>query len=263
MFEPQLLSGKVALVNGGSSGIGAEISKQLNLVGAKVIVIDKKKPPKLDDNNISWINCDLSSDSEVENLITNKLKPLSSIDILINTARGPRGNKPLVESSASFNHVLDVGLKAPLLLSQFFIQHGSTRPGEKSIVNISSISGQKISAESASYHLAKAGLDSLTRYLAVHAGAYNIRVNGVAPGFIVADHHLERFNSQENTDYRKLAEQAHPLRQIGINLDVAQTVIFLCSPMAKFITGQTIVVDGGLGLRDGWHQLNHHITDIK
>ncbi|WJG10597.1 SDR family oxidoreductase [Aliiglaciecola sp. LCG003] len=263
MPNTQLLKHKVALVTGGSSGIGAEICKQLNLAGAKVIIVDLNKPQNFDGKEVSWINCDLTDEIALQNLIPQQLKAHTSIDILINTARGPRGNKPLVESSTSFQHALDVGLKAPLLLSQSFIQHVANKSEEKAIVNISSICAQQISKESAAYHLAKAGLDSLTRYLAVHAGEQGVRVNGVAPGFIVADQHLERFHSQDNLEYRKRAEHAHPLKKVGVDIDVANAVIFLCSPMSSFITGQTIVVDGGLGLRDGWHQLNYLANNRK
>ena len=112
--------------------------------------------------------------------------------------------------------------------------------------------GSHVSLEDAAYHVVKAGLASVSRYLAVYGGPHGVRVNTVVPGFIVQDEHQQRFSRGSNSDFRSRAEAIHPLRRVGTSDDVADAVAFLCSPAAKFITGQEIVVDGGLTVQDGW-----------
>ncbi|OFI35328.1 hypothetical protein BFC17_13470 [Alteromonas lipolytica] len=244
------------MITGGSNGIGAHIVRRLLTAGAKVIIVDLSAPEIELPDNAHFYQCDLSSEQAIADLFGLPACQ-SGIDYLINTARGPRGVEPLAETSDSFEAGLGVSLKAPLLLAQHFIrQAGDPLTAQhRSIVNISSVCAQSVAQESASYHIAKAGIESLTRYLAVFAGAKGIRANAVAPGFIVADVHQQRFMADDNQAYRQKALQAHPVNRIGTEQDVADAVLFLASPAAKFITGQTLTVDGGLNLKDGWHQV--------
>lgn len=122
--------------------------------------------------------------------------------------------------------------------------------GGGSIVNIGSIAAFMACHESPIYHVAKGGLLQMTRYLAVEAGPYGVRVNAVLPGFIVQDEHLTRYASANNERYREIAEFSHPLRRVGSAEDVSNAVLFLCSSGAHFISGQTVVVDGGLSIQE-------------
>jgi 3-oxoacyl-[acyl-carrier protein] reductase len=156
-------------------------------------------------------------------------------------------------------------------LSQQLIDHATKSPeSPRSIINISSTSARYISAESASYHTTKAALESLTRYLAVYAGKYNVRVNAIAPGFIVKDEHRERFNSKDNDAYRSTALAVHPVGRIGSIDDVANMVAFLLSHASTFMTGQTLAIDGGLTLKDGFANamsvdasFQQHTTEVR
>ncbi|MBR9791085.1 MAG: SDR family oxidoreductase [Gammaproteobacteria bacterium] len=256
MLDLTVYKDRSVMITGGSNGIGAHIAQRLLSAGAQVIIVDLSAPENELPDNAWFYHCDLSSEQAISALF--ELPACrSGIDYLINTARGPRGVEPLAESSDSFEAGLGVSLKAPLLLSQHFIhQAGDSLTGQhRAIINISSVCAQWVAKESASYHIAKAGIESLTRYLAVFAGAKGIRVNAVAPGFIVADVYQQRFMADDNESYRQKAFQAHPVNRVGTEQDVADAVLFLASPAAKFITGQTLTVDGGLNLKDGWHQV--------
>jgi NAD(P)-dependent dehydrogenase (short-subunit alcohol dehydrogenase family) len=100
--------------------------------------------------------------------------------------------------------------------------------------------------------MAKAAIENMTRYIAKHGGKYNIRMNAIAPGFIVQDEHLERFYSDDNVAFRTIANEIHPLKSIGNSDDIANMVLFLSSEKSKFINGQTIIIDGGLTIQDSW-----------
>ncbi len=256
MFNTEAFKHKSAMVTGGSNGVGAQIAQRLLAAGAKVIIADKAAPEDVLSDAL-YIPCDFADVTSIDNLFKHE-EVKRGVDILINTARGPRGDAPLAESAASFDAGINIALRAPLLLSQHFItmQSPSQTNLQTAIVNISSVCASYVSGESVSYHLAKAGLESMTRYLAVYGGKKGVRVNAVAPGFIVADAHSDRFNSEENTAYREKACKAHPLNRVGSEQNVTDAVLFLASSNAAFITGQTLSVDGGLNLRDGWCQLN-------
>lgn len=140
-------------------------------------------------------------------------------------------------------------LKAAFFASQEAIKQMSKNGGGV-IINISSVASDLVCQESPAYHVAKAGINQMTRYLAMHAGAYNIRVNSVVPGFIIQDENMNRYSDELNTHYKKIAEFCHPIGHTGTSADVAEAVFFLCSPQSKFITGQSIVVDGGLIIQE-------------
>ncbi len=140
-------------------------------------------------------------------------------------------------------------LKAAFFLSQGAIKVMKTKK-KGVIINISSISGRYISSESPSYHMAKAGLIQMTRYLAKHAGPLGIRTNAVAPIFIVQDEHIPKYTSQENKNYKEFAEKCHPLGLIGKSSDITKAIMFLSSDAAYFINGEILYLDGGLTLQD-------------
>lgn len=144
---------------------------------------------------------------------------------------------------------LDTTLKGAFFSTQALIPllEKSVNP---SVIFISSICAQAISGGTVSYHVAKAGLEHLCKYLAVQLGHKGIRVNSVRLGFIVQEEHLERFYGDENIDYRELSEKIHPLKRIGNVKDVIGAVSFLHSENASFITGHILNVDGGLSLQE-------------
>jgi 3-oxoacyl-[acyl-carrier protein] reductase len=195
------------------------------------------------------INCDLSRAEDAEALAGKVVAATGRIDILVNNARAGKRTGFDEESPENWATTLAVGLQ-----SAFFASRGAIKamPDDRTgaIVNIGSILSETISNESPSYHVAKGGLDQLTRYLAVQGARKGVRVNAVAPGFIVQSQHRERFEGSGNSAYREIAEFAHPLSRVGTEGDVARAVRFLASSDASFITGECLRVDGGVNLRE-------------
>jgi NAD(P)-dependent dehydrogenase (short-subunit alcohol dehydrogenase family) len=251
--------GKVALVTGSARGIGRSIAAGLGSSGAKVAIADidfDSAARTVRELRSAGVDAepffvDLRESGAPARLVEDVAERLGTLNILVNNARG--GARRGEEKDTEFDW--EVTSKVCLQAAHFatkaalgVMKHG----GGGAVVNISSVSAAFVSTESAAYHAAKAGLSHLTRYLAVTAGPFNVRVNSILPGFIVQDEHLERFYSVENQAFRSRAEKCHPSTRVGYSSDVTDAVIFLCSDAARFINGQNIAVDGGLNLRDSW-----------
>ena len=154
-----------------------------------------------------------------------------------------------------------MNLKAAFFLAQAAVPHMSCG---SSIITISSVSGNLVSNESPSYQISKAALIHLNRYLAVFCGPKGIRANAILPGFIVQDEHRDKFSSIEpdQEKFKSIVNSLHPLSGgPGYANDVANAVIFLASNEAKFITGQEIVVDGGLTIQDPTKVLFNYVSE--
>ena len=251
--------GQVVLVTGGARGIGKTIATAFGRAGAQVAICDinvetsQKTVQELRRLGIraEHFAFDLSKIGEPQRMVVQVAEKFGRLDVLVNNARAGARLGLQEDSEDNWDLTLSVGLRAAQFASQQAIPLMEAGGGG-SIVNISSVAALLISLESGAYHAAKAGLMQLTKYLAVHAGSRGIRVNSVLPGFIVQDEHRERYLSDGNAAYRARAEQCHPLRSVGFASDVAESTLFLCSDSAKFITGQSIIVDGGFTIQDPW-----------
>lgn len=243
---------KTVVVTGAARGIGKNMALKFSQAGAEVVAIDIQSFEAKDP--IHTLNADLQKTGEADALIRTIISEFGGIDVLVNNARAGERTKALCETETNWDKTMEVGLKAPFFLSQALIRNA---PNSGAILNISSVSGGFISHESAAYHVSKAGLENMTRYLAVMGGEKGFRVNAIRPGFIVQDEHQERFHGKDNLKYRTKANQCHPMGEIGSSNDVAHAALFLCSPLAKFITGQVLTIDGGLTLQDPWDVVNH------
>lgn len=249
---------KVVLITGAARGIGKNIAQKFVEVGANVIIADIDTLSGVEtaselnnsDQKVEFKEVNLQKNEQSDELIRTIIDKYGKIDILINNARAGARTEPLKETESNFQIALDVSLKAPLFLSQALVNDSMKKKNSCCILNISSIAAAKICGESVSYHIAKAALENLTRYLAVHGGPHGVRVNAIRPGFIVQDEHLQRYKLDSNEKYRRLAEYCHPLRKYGTSEDVANAALFLCSDFAGFITGQVLTVDGGLLSQD-------------
>jgi len=264
---------KTIVVTGAARGIGKNIAAKFAASGATVIIIDRnaalldkvRQELHTDGLKVETVELDLSMIDKFSEHVKSILKEYGSIDILVNNARAGKKTRPLSETLDNFNLSLDISLKAPLFFSQAVIEETAKRSDlnsdqNKCIINISSVVAQNICKESAAYHIAKAALENLTRYLAVHAGPLGFRVNAIRPGFIVQDEHKEKYESVDNEDYREMTERCHPLRRVGRSNDIANAAMFLGSDLASFITGQVLTVDGGLTIQDQWDLVHtyHH-----
>ena len=263
MERNKRFANKVVIVTGSARGIGKNIAHAFGQEDARVVIcdLDEKNGKATVDEFLTkgisakYLPVDLSKSGAPQSMIQEVVKQMGGLDILVNNARSGKRTTLSDENDESWDEGIAVTLKAAYFASQEAI-HTMAQNGKGSIVNISSIMSQFTSNESPIYHISKAGMSHMTRYFATHAGRFGIRVNAVLPGFIVQDEHRERFFRDDNKLYRETAEYVHPLGSVGSSNDIAKAVLFLCSDEAAFITGQSLVVDGGATLQEQQSLLN-------
>lgn len=220
MFD---LHNKVAVVTGGANGIGKYIVQELRNAGAKVCIID------IADND--YFTGDLADKTVLERFSAKVIADYGRIDFLVNNA-APKMTGISEGSYEDFEYALKVGVTAPFYLSKLFKDHFTEGAA---IVNISSSRAYMSQAETESYTAAKGGISALTHALAVSL-AGKVRVNSISPGWIDTD-----FTVYEGPDALQ-----QPVGRVGNPMDIVNMVLYLCSDMAGFITGQDICIDGGM-----------------
>lgn len=220
MFD---FTNKVAVITGGARGIGRCIRQQFEAAGAKVCVID------LLDND--YFVGDLADKQTLEAFAAKVIADHGHVDYLINNA-APKMCGLESGSYEDFEYALKVGVTAPFYLSKLFAPHFT--PGA-SIVNISSSRDRMSQPQTESYTAAKGGISALTHALATSL-AGRVRVNSISPGWIDNDY----------TAYEGPDAVQQPAGRVGIPTDIAHMVLYLCSDMAGFITGENICIDGGM-----------------
>ncbi|MGX1811030.1 SDR family NAD(P)-dependent oxidoreductase [Nocardia sp. NPDC055321] len=241
------LAGRVAIVTGASSGLGAEVARTLAGLGARVALVARRKDRLADlaaELDGVAVAADLAVSAEVDAVIPAVLGALGPPEILINAA----GNRFTTERAedeplADIHRTLDLNLVAPLRLSQAVFPHMRT-VGRGAIVHVSSISGRVgvPGIPQASYAASKAGLSGLTAELAVQWARHSIRVNTVAPGFFRSEITDSLYDSERGAAYLR---RNIPLPAEGTAQDLVGAIAWLAGDAARYVTGQTIVVDGG------------------
>jgi peroxisomal 2,4-dienoyl-CoA reductase len=247
-FAPGVLDGQVALVTGGATGIGKEICRVLGAHGARVAMASRKRENleaavaelAAEGIDAEFAVCDVRDAQAVHTAVDQVLESRQRLDIVVNNAAG---NFPAPMSKISpngFKAVVDIDLLGTYNVTRsafdaWLADHGG------SIVNISAPFSQKGVIYQSHVAAAKAGVDSLTRTCAVEWGPYGIRVNAIAPGSIGGTEGLQRFS-----DVVRGGDDGptNPLGLQGHGSDIAYLALFLCSPAARFISGQVIAVDG-------------------
>ena len=225
-----LFENKVAVVTGGVKGIGKCICEKFESAGAKVCVIDILPN--------TYFTGDVADEKTLADFSEKVLSDYGRVDFLVNNAL------PLFKgidecSCDEFNYALRVGVTAPFMLTKLFKEHFAEGA---SVVNISSSRDRMSQPQSESYTAAKGGISALTHALAVSL-AGKVRVNSVSPGWI----------DTQNMSFSGADNDQHLVKRVGRPEDIANTVLFLCSDMAGFITGENICVDGGMT-----HQMIYH-----
>lgn len=238
------LSGRVAVVTGGTRGIGRCIAEHILRAGGEVLVCGRREvqePPRADARVAQVLTADVRRPEQAQELIETAVERFGRLDLLVNNAGG---SPPVLASEASprfVRAIIDLNLVAPLVLSQ--AAHRVMVEQEKGgvIVQIASVSGTRPSPGTSAYGAAKAGLLHATRSLAVE-WAPKVRVVAITPGMVRTRAAVEYYGGEEG-----LARVAStvPMGRLVREADVAQAVLFLASPRAASITGSHLVIDGG------------------
>jgi NAD(P)-dependent dehydrogenase (short-subunit alcohol dehydrogenase family) len=247
------LSGKVAVVTGGTRGIGLMMARGLLQAGARVY-ISSRKPEACAaaaeelgrHGTVTAIPADLSTPQECARLAGEVGEREGSLHVLVNNA-GATWGAPLPEFPASaWDKVVDLNLKAPFFLTQAFLpmlEAAGTHDDPARVINVGSIDGLHVpSLPTYSYSASKAGLHHLTRVLARELGPRNITVNAVAPGPFES-----KMMAATLETFGEAIAEAAPMRRIGRPDDMAGVAVYLASRAGSYVTGAVIPVDGGLG----------------
>ena len=245
------LTGEVALVTGASRGIGRRIAVTLAGYGATVIVNYNGSQAKAEEvvteievngGHAEAIQCNVAEFDEAKELIDKVVKSYGRLDILVNNAGITKDNLILKMSEEDFDAVLSTNLKGAFnCVKHVARQMLKQRSGR--IINISSVSGVMGNAGQANYCASKAGIIGLTKSVAKELGSRGITSNAVAPGFIETE-----MTDVLSDDVKKSMGEQIPLKRFGQTKDIAETVAFLASDLAGYITGQVIQVDGGMAM---------------
>ncbi|WP_433831791.1 3-oxoacyl-ACP reductase FabG [Actinoplanes sp. CA-015351] len=244
---------RVAIVTGAARGIGAATAVKLASEGAAVAVLDLSLEAgtaladqiRESGGTAVAFSCDVADEAQVDAVVDKVAGEFGSVDVLVNNAGVLRDNLLHKMSSSDWDIVMNVHLRGAFLCSRAAQRHMVPQRSGK-IVNTSSVSALGNRGQ-ANYAAAKAGIQGLTRTLAMELGPFGINVNAVAPGFIVTemtDATAARVGIAAE-DMQAKAAEITPLRRVGQPSDIANVVAFLASDAASFITGQTIYVDGG------------------
>lgn len=247
------LSGKVAIVTGSSKGIGKAIAERLAEHGAKVVISSRKAEPceavaqaineKHGEGRAIAIPANIAFKDDLQRLVDDTRAVFGKIDILVcNAATNPYAGPMAGISDEQFGKILQNNVVSNHWLIQMVAPEMLER-NDGSILIISSIGGLRGNALIGAYNISKAADMQLARNLAVEYGPQNVRVNCIAPGLIKTD--FARYLWEDPQTLKSVTEPA-PLKRIGLPDEIAGTAVYLCSPASAYVTGQTLVVDGGL-----------------
>jgi len=251
------LSGRVAVVTGGSRGLGAEFAEGLAEAGASLMLCARRdewlvpgaESLRARGFTVHAMRCDVSNASDVHAVVNAAIERFGKIDILVNNAGVSWGERPEAMTLAQWQRVIDVNLTGAFLCSQAVGREMIKRQHGR-IINIASIAGLQGNVNGpyyAGYAASKAGLMGLTRELAASWGRHGIRVNAIAPGFFrsrMSDASIDQIESSLNV--------VTPLGRVGHPGELKGVAVFLASDASNYITGQTIVVDGGGTIATGF-----------
>ncbi len=249
------VEGQVAIVTGGAAGIGGATARRLAEEGASVVIVDVNGEAAR--QNVDKIRGaggtadtfigDVGKHDDIHAMVEYAVERFGKLTILINNAYGPVGEG--VRGSAvdvteeGWDRGLAVLVKSIFLAAKYAVPH-IQRAGGGSIVSTASVHGLLMSPNALVYEAGKSAVIGVTRQMACDFGPLGIRVNCICPGHIITERMAERWGDNESG--QRFFDQQYPVRRTGTPLDIANAMLFLCSEQASFITGHTLVVDGGM-----------------
>jgi NAD(P)-dependent dehydrogenase (short-subunit alcohol dehydrogenase family) len=249
------LSGKVAVITGAGSGIGAATARIFAQEGAKVSLCDRNEDPvrAVMANILSQggdaiaVQADVRSPEDVQNLVTTTSEHYGKLDVPFNNA-GVRASRSTVVdlTEDEYEETMAIDLKGVWLCSKYAIPK-MIKNGGGAIVNCSSVSALLGQPRQGVYNAAKAGVDALTKCMALDFATHNIRVNSVNPGWVKTQMNaaeLEEISARGGQEYESIL-RLHPLGRLGTPEDIAWAVVYLASDEARWVTGSSLVIDGG------------------
>jgi 3-oxoacyl-[acyl-carrier protein] reductase len=239
------LSGKNAIVTGSTRGIGRAVAQALADAGARVAVVgrDKSKASEIANqvgNGAQGFGCDVADTAQVSQLIADVEKEFGGIDILVNNAGITRDNLVMRLKDEDWDEVLNANLRGAFAAIRA-VSRGMMKKRSGRIINMASVVGLNGNKGQANYAASKAGLIALTKSVAKELGSRGILVNAIAPGFIETE-----MTDAMTPEARSALNGLIPLERLGKPEDIASAVVFLASDHASYITGQVLVVDGGM-----------------
>lgn len=248
------LDGKVAIVTGGSAGIGAAVTQMYVDAGAQVIVAD------IDDANgnavaeriggsVRYAHCDVRSPDDIQAVVDLAVESFGGLDIVVNNAGAGHGGGLEGTTVEDWHRIVDVNLTATFLMMKAALPHLRARPGA-SVINTCSVSSLGGDYGLFVYNATKAGLANLTRSLAMDLATDGIRVNAVCPGLIADTNMTSALNDFPGG--LDIWTKRIPMRRPGVATEAAGAFLFLASDLASYVTGSLLVVDGGLTAQTGF-----------
>ncbi len=241
------LAGKVAVVTGGGRGIGLSIAQELLAHGARVMIVGRSEE-RLEaasqelGNGAFWCAADVSSPQDVARLASEAQRCFDQIDIVVNNAGvNPFYKATEVTTDLEWNQIIDVNLTGTFLCIREFVGPMLARAAG-AFVNITSIAGASGLSRTAAYCASKAGVEAMSRSMAVDWAKKGVRVNCIAPGYVETD---LTSGIQANAKLGDAIRNRTPIGRFGKSEEIANAAVFLCSDAASYITGTTLYVDGG------------------
>jgi NAD(P)-dependent dehydrogenase (short-subunit alcohol dehydrogenase family) len=246
------LQGKVGVITGGTSGIGREAAVLFAKAGAKVVVAGRREGEGKETIELVraaggdglFVKTDVTRAGEVQGLVQKTVEKYGRLDVAFNNA-GIEGNwLPIVEQpEEDWDSTIAINLKGVWLSLKYEIQQMLKQGGGGAIVNMASVAGLIGSAGAATYIASKHGVMGLTKSAALETARHGIRINVVCPAVIETAMSERLFGEPEA---RNFALGLHPIGRVGTPMEVAQAVLWMCSDQASFMTGQSLVLDGGM-----------------
>jgi NAD(P)-dependent dehydrogenase (short-subunit alcohol dehydrogenase family) len=239
------LAGRTCIVTGGAQGIGEACIRRFAREGAHLVIAD------IDDSRGAalaaelgavYVHCDVGDKAQVDALVAQTMAAFGRIDVLVNNAGIFRAADFLDMTESDFDDVLRINLKGSFLVGQA-VAREMAKAGKGSIVNMSSVNGTLAIPTIASYNVSKGGINQLTRVMALALADKGVRVNAVAPGTIATDLASKAVLTSDEAKARILSRT--PMKRLGEPSEIADTVAYLASDAASYITGEIVVVDGG------------------